>query len=389
MNFSSRTNWQFHHNRLTKLLEARRVNGLPIFDLTVSNPTECGFNYPEQEILSALSDKRILHYQPDPRGLFPTREAVAKYYRGKNIHLDPSNIFLTSSTSEAYSTLFKLLCNNADDILVPRPSYPLFDYLAQLNDINLCHYDLFYDHGWHLNLSLLKKAITTSTKAIVLINPHNPSGMFLKKNDYTQIAAIAREHNIALIVDEVFIDFSYHHNADRIETTCGKSDVLTFTLNGISKMAGMPQMKLGWIVMSGTESMMQRASERLEIILDTYLSVNTPVQVALPELMHIGKNIHAKILDRVKANFEFLQNNVALGSSCSLLDCEGGWYGIIRVPRIKSEEEWCLQLIKEYGVSVYPGYYFDFSEDCFLIVSLLPESAIFKIAIQKIIDCAG
>jgi aspartate/methionine/tyrosine aminotransferase len=389
MNFSSRTNWQFQHNQITECLEARRASGLPVFDLTVSNPTECGFTYPEQTILSAFSNKRILQYEPDPRGLLSAREVVAEYYRKRGSAINPSNIFLTSSTSEAYSTLFKLLCNAGESILIPTPSYPLFDYLAQLNDVNVLSYKLFYDHGWHIDIASMKNAITASTRAIVLIHPHNPTGMFLKKNDYEQIKSLAKKNNLALIVDEVFIDFGFNDDANRLASMCLSSDILTFTLNGISKIAGMPQMKLGWIAINGPSQLVREASQRLEIIFDTFLSVNTPVQIALPELMMAGNNIREQISNRVKKNYAFFKNALLSGSACSPFECEGGWYAIIRVPRIKPEETLCLELIERYGVNVFPGYYFDFPEEGFLVVSLLVDAIVFEGGIQKIITCAG
>lgn len=357
-----------------------------IFDLTNSNPTDCGILYPEKEILSSLSDAQIFRYQPDPRGLLPAREAIAAYYHRKNLPVDPSNIFLTSSTSEAYSIVLKLLCNENESVLVPQPSYPLFEYLARVNDVNLRYYRLNHDQEWHIDIESVKQAITGETKAIVLVNPHNPTGMYLTSDQFLQIVAVAGERNLALIVDEVFIDYAFDDDARRIGSTAGASDVLLFTLNGISKMSGLPQMKLGWMIVSGKPPAVSEAMERLEILCDTFLSVNTPVQAALPELMKLGSAVQNGILDRVKSNYEFLQQAFPRNAPCSTLGVEGGWYGIIRVPRTRSDEEWALDLLEQRGVYLFPGYFFDFERDGYLVVSLLVRPEIFEAATHEIIS---
>ncbi|MBI1803352.1 MAG: pyridoxal phosphate-dependent aminotransferase [Ignavibacteriae bacterium] len=385
MSFSSRTSWPRQRNRLAKLLEERQRQGKPIFDLTISNPTECSLAYPQKEILSALSDPAVLRYSPDPRGLLSAREAVVKYYQTKNVELDSSNIFLTASTSEAYSYIFKLLCNSGEHVLVPRPSYPLFEYLAQINDVALQHYRLSYDHGWHIDKNSIREGITESTRAIMLIHPHNPTGMFLKKSEYAEAKAIARDHNLALIVDEVFSEYGFSEDAGRIVTTAASPDVLTFTLSGISKMAGLPQMKLGWMIVSGEQRLLREANERLDILCDTFLSVNTPVQFALPKFLRTGKGISENILARIRKNWRVLQLAVRNVPSCSLLDCEGGWYGIVRLPRVNTDEEWALQFLEEAGVYVYPGYFFDLEEGM-LVVSLLVEEEIFRRGVSRLVE---
>jgi alanine-synthesizing transaminase len=383
--FSTRTNWQRKPNRLTELYNLIQESGRPILDLTKSNPTECGFTYPSKEILSAFNNPRLLHYQPDPQGIIPARKAVCSYYNGKGVDISPHQVFLTASTSEAYSTVFKLLCNTGDDVLVPRPSYPLFDYLAQINDVHLNQYPLRYDGEWHIDLESLFEAITPMTKAIVLIHPHNPTGMFLKKDEYEKIVAIAANHNLALIVDEVFLDYGFSENDGRMLSTASERRVLTFTMNGISKMVGLPQMKLGWVVLSGPDKLLAEASHRLEIVCDTFLSVNTPVQEGLRILMDAGDSVREQILARTKNNFTFLSQLLNNGK-CSLLNCEGGWYGIIRVPRTKPDEEWCLELLGLHGVYVYPGYFFDFDEEGYLIVSLLTEENVFRDAATRMLE---
>jgi aspartate/methionine/tyrosine aminotransferase len=385
MTFSKRTNWHRQPNKLSRLIDSLRKNGKSIIDLTISNPTECGIGYPEEEILSAISNPSVFHYEPDPRGLLSARELVCEFYKKKNIVVDPSNIFLTASTSEAYSIIFKLLCNVGENILVPKPSYPLFDYLAQLNDVELNYYCVRYDHEWQVDIDSIKTAINKDTKAIVLINPHNPTGMYLRQNDYRGIVALAKENNLSLIVDEVFIDYAFESEEGRTASTAGESEVLTFTLNGISKMMGLPQMKLGWIIVNGQKPIINEALERLDIICDTFLSVNTPVQVALPKLFDAGKIIQQNILTRIRSNYSTLITQT-LNSSCSALTAQGGWYGIVRVPRIKSEEEWALQLLETKGVYLFPGYFFDFEDDGYLIVSLLTESFAFQKAVSEIVD---
>lgn len=403
MLFSNRTNWHRQPNKLSELLHSLRNNGKQIVDLTVSNPPECGFDYPENEIISALSNPSSLHYEPNPRGLLTARETVCEHYQKKNIIINPSNTFLTASTSEAYSILFKLLCNPGDSVIVPKPSYPLFDYLAQLNDVQLQHYNLRYDGEWHIDIDSLKNCIIEAfapvahqpsagndskigkIKAIVIVNPHNPTGMFVMTDEYRVIKEIAHYYNLAIIVDEVFIDYPFDDNERRITSTANENEVLTFTMNGISKMIGLPQMKLGWIIVSGQRSIVNEAIERLEIICDTFLSVNTPVQIALQRLFEHGKVIQQNILERIRSNYSTLKNKT-FDTPCSVLTAHGGWYGIISVPRIKTDEEWSLQLLEKKGIYVHPGYFFDFDEDGHFVVSLLTERSVFKKAISVMVD---
>lgn len=380
--FSRRTDWDRRPNRLTELLEARRASGRPLYDLTVSNPTELGIDYPEREILSALSDPRALRYQPEPRGLPSAREAVCEYYRAKDIHVDPANIFLTAGTSEAYSLIFKLLCNAGESALVPKPSYPLFDYLAQVNDVDLRDYPLrYYDSGWCLDID---DESAKGARAIVIVNPHNPTGAFLKKQEHREIARTAQENGLALIVDEVFLDYPLAEDDRRFGSTAGDAEALTFTLNGLSKMAGLPQMKLGWIVVGGAPRPAAEAMERLEILCDTFLSVNSPAQAALPELLKAGGRVRSQILQRVKSNYETLRKT-ALDTPCSVLRVEGGWYAVVRAPQTKSDEEWAIRLLEQTGVHVYPGYFFDFAEHQYLVVSLLPDERTFASSVRSMI----
>jgi alanine-synthesizing transaminase len=375
--FSTRTAWHRQPNRLSETLDAYVQSGRVLHDLTSSNPTDAGIPYPEIEICRALSDPEILSYRPDPKGLLSAREAISRYYISKQLIVDPAEILLTASTSEAYSLIFKLLCNAGERVAIPRPSYPLFEYLAQINDAELAHYDLAYDHGWYIDIESLVRAISPATRAIVVINPHNPTGMFLKKTEYLQVRELARRHRLALIVDEVFIDFPLENDHARLGSTAGEADVLTFTLNGLSKTIGLPQMKLGWITVSGDEPVRREALGRLEILSDTYLSVNTPAQIALPRLLEMCRPVRGEILRRIRTNFTFLKRIVD-HSPISVLSSEGGWCGILRIPRTRSEDEWAVALLAETGVYVQPGYFFDFTDEGYLVVSLLTKEVVFE-----------
>lgn len=381
--FSQRTSWPSHPNKLHAALEQRLHSRLPLHDLTISNPTELGFVYPAREILTALQNPRSLSYQPDPKGLFSARQAVCDYYAGKHLSVDPANIFLTASTSESYSLILKLLCNANETILVPSPSYPLFEYLAQINDVRLQQYSLRYDGGWHIDIESIRASLTPSTRAIILINPHNPTGAFLQATDYPLISQLAAQNNCSVIVDEVFIDYKFDDGIYS-GSTAASPEVLTFTLNGISKSCGLPQMKLGWIVVSGPALPTEEAKSRLEILNDTFLSANTPVQTALPELLAAGKKISTSILERVGRNYQFLKNFFTGNSACSVFHCEGGWNGIIRLPRTRSDEVWALELLDQKGIYVFPGYFFDMNDSGCIVVSLLQREEIFHGAIQEI-----
>lgn len=384
--FSSRTGWQRRHNRLSEAHASRQARELGIYDLTASNPTECGFDYPQQDILKAISHPSLLQYTPDPHGLLSARDAISRWYRKHGVSIETSSLFLTSGTSEAYSFIFRLLCNTGDSLLVPAPSYPLLDYLAPLNDVTLDHYYLIYDDGWHIDVAALRSSITPSTRAIVLVHPHNPTGMFINHDEFSSIAAIARDHNLAIIVDEVFAEYGFQHHPNRLRTAAGNNDCLTFTLNGISKMCGLPQLKLGWMVVSGQDVGTKEAIERLEIISDAYLSVNTPVQAGLPGLLEVGDQFRQQIQRRIIDNVEYLRTAIGTGSACSLLVSEGGWNAIIRVPNSKSDEDWALEILEEAGVYVYPGYFFDFANEGHLVLSLICDTTIFRRAVPLLIN---
>ncbi len=386
--FASRTNWERRLNILTEALERERGRGTPLVDLTSSNPADASLTYPDLEICAALSSSDAVSYHPDPKGLPSAREAISRYYQPKRCDVDPEHLIITASTSESYSLLFRLLCNVGENVLVPRPSYPLFDYLAQINDVALAHYELIYDHGWHIDLASIQRNISASTRAIIIVNPHNPAGAFLKIDEHSTLLGIARSRNLALIVDEVFIDYPFGEDPARVTTTASRSDVLTFTLNGISKSLALPQLKLGWIAVSGAPDVQLEALERLEILNDTYLSSSAPVQSALPRLFELGRPVREQILRRAIENDHALRS-LFQNTSSSVLHADGGWYGIIRVPRTKSEEAWALELIDKVNVCVQPGYFFDFMDEGFLVVSLLTPQKTFREGINLMKSVLG
>lgn len=379
MKLSDRTNWPAGENRLATILAARRTSGRRILDLTETNPTSCGIPYPDLEILAAFRKEENLLYEPDPRGMLSAREAVADYYAERRVNANPDRIVLTSGTSESYMHLFKILCNPGEEVAVPRPSYPLFDYLAQLADVRLRHYAIVYDGSWHIDIPSLERAITPSTRAIVLVTPHNPTGMTIR--DLRPIVHRAAMGGAAIIIDEVFADYVF--GGRPAELLLGRCEAPLLVLNGISKLAGLPQMKLGWIVAGcGCTG---ELLDRLETVADTFLSVNTPVQHALPALFRVGKQIRVKISERITSNLAYARSVVTPATGCSILSCDGGWQAILRVPRLMSDEERAVELLDRNGVHVYPGYFFDFEGEGHLVLSLLPRPEIFRSGLEAIL----
>ena len=383
---SSRLNWSVRANRISALLAEKHRAGAPVLDLTESNPTRVGLAYPQAEILAALADATTLRYRPSPRGLDSARAAVAAYYRDRGTQIPDRSVLLTSSTSEAYAYLFKLLANPGDEILSPRPSYPLFEFLAGLESVRIRQYPLRYDGVWHVDFDALEQAITPRTRGIVVVNPNNPTGSFLKRAELDRLDTLAVERGLAVLSDEVFRDYAFNEDTDRVSTLTGEllSDrprALTFSMSGLSKIAGLPQMKLGWIVASGPNR--DQVMDALELIADTYLSVSTPVQVALPRLLALSGGILEQIRERTASNLALLREAVH-NSTATLLRAEGGWYAVLQMPRIRTEEEWTLKLLDEYGVLVQPGFFFDFESEAFLVLSLLPEPATFAEGVARL-----
>lgn len=383
--FSARTEWDATPNPLSRMLGERRRKGLPVLDLTVGNPTACGIPYPENAILEAISSKDALHYRPDPRGSLPAREAVLALYRGSLPAADAGRIFLTASTSESYSLLFRLLCDAGDSVLFPSPSYPLFEYLAGLNDVDASSYRLAFRDGWRMDIDSLRAACADipegKLKAIILVNPHNPTGMYLDATDFQEASGLAARHGAALIIDEVFYDYPLAGEPPgRLLSDRGP---LTFTLNGLSKLAGLPQMKLGWMLLSGPGDLVSAASDRLEILCDTYLSVNTPVQTGLPRLLELAPDIRKGILERTMRNLSTLTDLYPGPGGGEVLAPRGGWYATLRLPRGRTDEECAAALLSETGIFIYPGYYFDFGENDLVVVSLLPGEKDFSEGIGR------
>jgi hypothetical protein len=386
--FSSRLNWSFATNRLSKMLEAKRAASTHVLDLTESNPTQAGLEYPKEKILDAIAKPASLRYDPDPRGLLAARQAVADYYQSRGEVVSADSLHLTASTSEAYAFLFKLLANPGDEVLVPQPSYPLFDFLAALESVHVARYPVKYDEefGWQINLEALGNIITTKTKAIILVNPNNPTGSFIKKNELAKLNELCTEHDLALIVDEVFSDYAYGDDARRVHSLVGNREALTFVLSGLSKICGLPQMKLGWIHVSGPDDLVAETRERLDFISDTYLSVSTPVQHAAAELLSLQQGMQRQIIERVLRNDKLLRTSSVEFPFCRVLRQEGGWYAILEITGEFSEEDFCLTLLEEDNVFLHPGYFFDFLKQGFLVFSLLTPPAIFEEGVNRIMS---
>lgn len=411
--FSERTNWRLAQNRFTQAVEEARARGTKLLDLTASNPTRVGLRYDAAAILGALGSERALDYDPQAKGLLSAREAVARYYRGqcsgerdvasngstagspgKVAVIDPGRIVLTASTSEGYSYVFRLLCNAGDELLVPKPSYPLFEFLADLQDVKLVPYPLIYDHGWQMDFHSMEKAVTARTRGVVVVHPNNPTGSYVHAEERPTLNEFCRAHGLALIVDEVFLDYGLEDSKDgntgslhapmdrqaplhglgrddRVASFTGNRNVLTFTLSGLSKISALPQMKVAWVVTSGPEEIANAGMARLEVIADTYLSMNAPIQWAVPELLELRSDIQQQLMLRVKANLTELDRQLAAQQSCERLCVEGGWYAVLRVPVTRSDEELAIELVREKSVLVHPGHFYDFESDGYLVLSLI------------------
>ncbi len=384
--FSSRQEWDLRPNRISKLIREKTAAGAEILDLTESNPTKAGFVHQEAEVLHAIADPAALVYRPEARGLRCAREAVAAYHgaaaAGTGGDVDPDQIVLTASTSEAYSFLFKLLGDPGDEILVPRPSYPLFEFLVGLEQLEVRHYPLVWDKIWHMDLDAVDDLISERTKAIVVVNPNNPTGSYLKRAERGRLATVCAERRIALISDEVFFDFALEPGTERISTASGAEDALSFTLSGLSKVVGLPQMKLGWIVVAGPEEVRGPALEGLELIADTYLSVGSPVQHGAARLLAMRQGFRAKVTERTGANLTHLREATAKGLLAPL-NVEGGWYTILRLPPGVDEESLVLNLLAEDDVLAQPGYFYEFPFPC-LVLSLLTPVDTFQEGVQRL-----
>ena len=382
--FSQRVPADLRVNRLSAAVTARRASGRPFIDLTLSNPTAAGIRYPDN-LLAPLASAAGMLYAPHPFGLMPAREAVARDYARRGTRVAPERIVLTASTSEAYSLLFKLLCDPGDDVLIPVPSYPLFDHLSRLDAIETRTYQLEYHGRWMVDLHSVDAGWTPRTHAVLAVSPNNPTGSTLSEKELTKVGARCAERGAALILDEVFADYPLvTPGASRPAPPA--SEALTFQLGGLSKSAGLPQVKLGWIAVTGPDPLVADALERLEIVCDAYLSVATPVQVAAADLIERGAAVREAILERIRANWAALTAMAPGYPSVDALHADAGWSAVIRIPSTRSEEEVVLGLLTEADVLVHPGYFFDFPHEAFLVVSLLAPPNDFSAGLRRVMD---
>ena len=381
MRFSKRTDWNTEESALARAHRERVLAGMPVADLTASNPTRCGFEY-DADLLAPLMSVQALDYDPQPLGLLRAREAVCAYYADHGVAISPKHVLLTTSTSEAYSFLFKLLCDAGAEILVPQPGYPLFDFLAVLDDVKIKGAPLVYDYGWQIEPEGFRRALSAETRAIVLVHPNNPTGHFTKEWEAKELASLCRERGIALIVDEVFLDYGFGE-LEASSFAAGLNGVDVFVVSGLSKIAGLPQMKAAWVVATGPNA--SEAMERLEVIADTFLSMNAPVQGAMPAWIAGRKMIQQQIKERVAANLAELDRQLEAVDAVRRLDVEGGWYAVLRIPALQADERTVLDLL-ERGAWVHPGYFFGMEEAGWLVVSLLGPVEEFKTGARLLVN---
>jgi alanine-synthesizing transaminase len=385
--FSKRTPADFTENSLARRAAERLKSGVRTLDLTESNPTRAGLLAPP-DVLALLGSASGAHYAPDPRGLFSARDAVSHDYATRGANVPAERIVLTASSSESYSFLFKLLANPGDEVLVPVPSYPLFEYLAHLDGLVVRTYPMRFDHEWHLSIDAIEALITDNTRAVVVVHPNNPTGSYLKRDEAAALAELCAARGLAIISDEVFADFALSGDPNERFGTFGESGpALCFALGGLSKSCALPQLKVGWIAVSGPDAPVAEALHRLEFIADTYLSVATPVQLALPAILGRKAELQAPIMARVKRNYEALRAAVGAHPELSLRPIEGGWSALVQCPATLTDDERAMHAL-ELGVLVHPGHFFDLSGGCFLVVSLLCDTETFDAALPSLMKAA-
>ncbi|MGH9717367.1 MAG: pyridoxal phosphate-dependent aminotransferase [Candidatus Acidiferrales bacterium] len=388
--FASRTNWTLEENAYAKALHRHQQSGRALLDLTTSNPTTCGFTYDDSSILEALRCPAALRYDPQPKGLPSARESVAHYYQeiAPGSAMDPERVILTTGTSESYSFLFRLLCEPGDEVLVAHPSYPLFDFLASIHDVKLRPFHLVYDHGWQIDFHELEKCVGAWTRAILLVHPNNPTGNFIREREAEQMNALCAAHNLALVVDEVFFDYRLRQNSPRVPARgsfVSNSAALTFVLSGLSKISALPQMKVGWIAASGPPEMVRDSIARLELIADTYLSLNAPIQYALPVLLAQRHKAQSQIISRIETNLCQMDAQLTSQKLASRLEVDGGWYAVLRVPAVRSDEELAIALLDECSVAVHPGHFYEFPDEGYLVLSLLTPMDQFEEGVRRLL----
>jgi aspartate/methionine/tyrosine aminotransferase len=386
--FARRTDWNLSTNRFSQALEAARAieakGGRPLLDLTASNPTTIGLQFEQARIMQALQHPQALQYEPASKGILTAREAVVDYYNGHGVTLSPGQIILTVSTSEAYSYCFRLLCDPGDEVLVPSPSYPLFEFLADIQDVKLVPYELVYDHGWQIEFESLHCSIGARTRAIMVVHPNNPTGHFTRSWELERLNALCREHELALVADEVFLDYGL--TDERPLSFAANDAALTFTLSGLSKICALPQIKVAWIVTSGPDALVQRALERLDVIADTYLSPNAPVQWAIAELLGTRCAIQRQLRERTLHNLRELDAQLATAKMTTRLALDAGWYAVLRTPAARSDEETAIAILEQEGVLVHPGHFFDFPAAGYLVVSLIAPEEDFREGMRRVLS---
>lgn len=386
--FSSRVPGDLGPNAVAAAVERMRLAGRGFDDLTVSNPTDAGFEY-SPALLASLADPRGLHYDPQPFGLLSAREAVAAEYARHGVKVPASHVVLTASSSESYALLFKLLCDPGESVLVPTPSYPLFEHLTRLDNVRALPYRTEYHGTWTLDIEDLRDEIDETTRAILVVSPNNPTGAWLKRDELAALVELCQAHHLMLVGDEVFADYPIDPAPGAIRTVIDQEDVLTVSLGGLSKSVGLPQLKLGWMALRGPSALLQPALMRLEIAADAYLSVSTPVQVAAPLLLREGVAVRRQIQRRVIENYRYLQQAVAPHPALQVLRAEGGWSAVLRIPRTMPEDECVIRLLERDRLLVHPGYFFDFPRDGYLVVSLLARPDVFRRATTRLVAVVG
>jgi alanine-synthesizing transaminase len=385
--FSRRTAWNLATNRYTEALDEHHRAGKQVLDLTASNPTTIGLSYREDELLHSLTQRDVLTYQPIAQGLISAREAVAAYYEEKGSRVTTEDLILTTSTSEAYSFVFRLLCDPGDVVLVPTPSYPLFDFLGDLNDVKLVPYELVYDHGWQIDFESLRQAIARATsersrcRAVLVVHPNNPTGSYVEPHEVAELNAICSVNEMAIIADEVFLDYSLDRRVP--QTFSAYTEALTFTLSGLSKISCLPQMKVAWVATSGPEILKAEALARLAVIADTYLSMNAPIQLAVPTMLAERQNIQPQIMHRVRTNLGELDAQLSGQTLCRRMAVEGGWYAVLRIPVLGPDEEFAVALLRESGVLLHPGHFFNFPGEGYMVASLITPVAEFAEGLRR------
>jgi aspartate/methionine/tyrosine aminotransferase len=373
-------------NALSHAVSRRRARGASIVDLTESNPTRAAFRY-APDLLRVLASDAALCYEPHPLGLRVAREAVARDHARRGVTVDPDHVVLAASTSEAYTWLFKLLCDPGDAVLVPRPSYPLFEHLTALEGVVAAPFDLDYHGRWEIDFATVEQA-PRSTRALIVVSPNNPTGSYVSAREMERLFTMCRERGWALIADEVFADYPLDTDSP-LTDIASRADVLTFSLGGLSKTVGLPQLKLAWLVVGGPSDICARALTGLELIADSFLSVSTPVQIAAPTLLECGGAIRAQVHQRIRENLTILRETARSFAACEVLKVEGGWSAVIRVPATRTEDQLVIDLLEAEGILVHPGYFFDFPSEAFLVVSLLPQTATLLDALPRLFRCVS